>query len=65
MRGMLTDPAGETVYGSAEGATAPETLRHKGPQDLMALWKAGFLINPTDGVSFMVCTCAQVTIVIA
>jgi len=42
MRVMLTDPAGETVYGSAEGATAPETLRHKGPQDLMALWKAGF-----------------------
>gem|GEM_PF-4361768 len=43
MHAMLTDPAGETVYGSAEGATAPETLRHKGPQDLMALWKVDFL----------------------
>lgn len=41
MAAMLTDPAGETVY-SAEGATAPETLRHQGPQDNTALWKADF-----------------------
>ena len=42
MAAMLTDLAGETVNDSAEGATAPETLRHQGPQDITALWKADF-----------------------
>jgi len=47
MTAMPTDPAGETGYSSAEGATAPETLRHQGPQEIMALWKVGFITPPT------------------
>jgi len=37
----------------AEGATAPESLRHTGPRGLSTLWKAAAAIfaRPTEGVS--------------
>ena len=38
--------AGETGFSpGAEGATAPETLRHQGPPGQATLWKAALFLN--------------------
>ncbi len=46
---MVRRTAGETGRrASAEGATAPETLRHQGPQSGQTLWKAGLAASPKE-----------------
>ena len=49
---MLRPTAGEIGHGAgAEGATAPETLRHQGPQSGQALWKVGRFTGHPEGAT--------------
>jgi hypothetical protein len=49
---MVPPTAGETGHrAGAEGATAPETLRHQGPQSGQALWKVDRFAGHPEGAT--------------